>query len=180
MKNKRRLSTVLVSLVLIFIVVAGGTVAYIFTNTGTVKNTFTVPKSEIVIEEDFNKKLKENVKVKNNSDYDVYIRASIIVNWVDNNGNISAEAPVLGNDYSMTTDLNNGWSKGNDGYYYFNKSVTKDGLTSVLIKECKALVKKEGYHLQVSILAESVQSNPADAVKDAWGITPDANGNIVK
>ena len=57
MKNKRRLSTVLVSLVLIFIVVAGGTVAYIFTNTGTVKNTFTVPKSEIVIEEDFNKKL---------------------------------------------------------------------------------------------------------------------------
>ena len=80
----------------------------------------------------------------------------------------------------MTTDLNNGWSKGNDGYYYFNKSVAKDELTSVLIKECKALVKKEGYHLQVSILAESVQSNPADAVKDAWGITPDANGNIVK
>lgn len=179
MKNKRKLSTLLVSLVLIFIVVAGGTVAYIFTNTGSVKNTFTVPKSEIVVDEDFTGKLKENVKVQNNCDYDVYIRASIIVNWIDADGNVSAEAPANG-DYSMTIDLNNGWSKGSDGYYYFNKSVAKGDSTGVLIKECKALAKKEGYHLQVSILAESIQSNPADAVKDAWGITPDANGNIVK
>ena len=52
-------------------------------------------------------------------------------------------------------------------------------MTPILIKSCKPNDGRnpEGYALSVEILADAIQSEPAKAVKEAWGMTVQ-NGRI--
>lgn len=159
----------LLALVLILVGTVGGTVAYLVTHTTPVVNTFTPGKVTCEVEETFDKNVKSNVSVKNTGNVPAYIRAAIVVNWVSDSGDVAAVAPVAGTDYSITL-ADSGWTKGADGYYYYNSEVPAGGNTDVLIQECEPLTSMEGYHLQVTILASAIQSTPADAVKDAWGM----------
>lgn len=189
MKNKKVLSVrtiVVISSVLALLLCAAGlTIAYIMDKTDPVTNTFTPSKVSCEVHEinwQDGSTVKEDVMVMNTGDTSAYIRSAIVVTWQNDLGEVYSKAPVKDTDYSIDLNLNteNGWILGDDGYYYHKSPVSsKDGenLTETLINSCTVLsdAPAEGYTLSVEILASAVQSEPDEAVKDAWGATVDEN-----
>ncbi len=180
-KNNKKL-ILLISIIAILVLSAGATLAFITTQTDKVDNTFSASSVTCsVVEDDFtaDSTEKTNVKVQNTGDTLAYIRAHIVFCWVDNDGNVSG-TPVDASDYELTLGQNTGWTQSSDGYYYYSTAVSPSDLTGTLIASCKAAsgAAPEGYHLSVEIIADAVQSSPADAVNEAWGVTVDANGAI--
>lgn len=161
------------SLVLVLGLSVGGTLAYLVTSSGPVTNTFTPGEVKTEIEEQFKNDVKENVKVKNTGTVDAYIRAQIVINWVDGEGNIVAE-PGEGADYELLMGSSK-WKKGADGFWYYTEKVEPDGKTENLINKCEVTAKADaGVGLQVTILSQAIQAEPAEAIKDAeWPVTVD-------
>ena len=173
-RNSRKGLIAAVALVLLLCAAVGGTLAWLTTQTDPVVNTFTPAHVTCRVDEAFSNGSKKNVKIENTSDIDAYIRAAIVVNWADASGNVSAK-PVTDDDYTMNLNLNSsGWVKGTDGYYYYTSPVAPGGTTVNLIDKCEPVDGKapSGYKLQVTILAEAIQSTPSDAVTEAWGVAP--------
>lgn len=151
----------------------GTTVAYLFTNTDALTNTFNPAKVTVDVPEEFNGNVKNNVKVKNTGDIEAYVRAAVVVTWQDDNGNVHPTAPVAGTDYNVTFPADTGWVKSGN-FYYYTKPVAAGASTGILLTNCKPVEGKapEGYHLSVEILASAIQSEPASAVVEAWGVDP--------
>ena len=192
LKTNRKAPVALVAILVLLCCAVAGTVAYLVTSTGPVTNTFTPASVTTYVEEEFNGQTKSNVKIQNTGDIDAYIRVAVIVNWADDKGNVSG-TPVKDSDYVMDLNIDTGtttnapWFKGSDGYYYCKTAVksvkqnTKNCYTPVLIKSCIKATGAQapaGYDLQVTILADGIQSAPADAVQQAWGVTVDSSGQL--
>ncbi len=150
----------------------GGTLALLTDNTSPLANIFQPAQVSCVITETFNGSEKTDVRVTNTSNIPAYIRAAVVVTWTAEDGSISAKAPQHGTDYSLDIDLANGWAYHNDGYYYYTSAVEVGAFTNQLIKSAKALTVKEGYQLTVEVIAEAIQSQPDEAVLEAWGVLP--------
>lgn len=180
-KNKKKI-VLLVSIAAIALIAAGVTVAWLVAKTDAVVNTFTPAKVTSEVVEDFDKTTKTDVKIKNTSNIDAYIRATVVINWVDGDGNVAAQKPVKGTDYTITFPENTKWFTGSGGYYYFPNPVASGYFTDVLIYECKAVAGKapEGYSLSVEIIADAIQSVPKDAVESSWPVTVNEDGTISK
>lgn len=175
MKTKKPVA--LVALLLLLCCTVVGTLAYLVDKTPEVKNTFEPASVSTAVEETFKNGEKKDVKIQNTGNIDAYIRAAIIINWADKQGNISA-TPVKTTDYTITW-TKEGWVEHN-GYYYYTAPVAAGALTGELFTDCKLAEKvtpPEGYSLQVTILADGIQSEPADAVIQAWGVDPSALTN---
>lgn len=166
----------LVALVLIIGAVVGGTLAYLAARTDAIVNTFNPAKVDITVEENFDGSTKKDVKITNTGDTEVYIRATYVVNWLDAQGNIVASVPE-GYSYTLTENPDSKWAKGNDGYFYYLSPVAPDASTPGSLLTC-TVTRPENpeYRLSVEILATAIQSTPAKAVTEAWGVTP-ASGN---
>lgn len=164
----------LVALAVVLCAVVGTTVAYLFDKTDSITNTFTPANVTTEITEEFDNKVKNNVKVTNTGDVDAYIRAAVVVTWQDDDGNVYPTAPVEGTDYTVIWTMD-GW-KEKDGYYYYTKVVEQGKSTGILLTSCKPVEGKapEGYHLVVEILASAIQAE--SAVTDAWGVNPTTLG----
>uniref|UniRef100_UPI003FEEC034 hypothetical protein n=1 Tax=Candidatus Limivicinus sp. TaxID=3030905 RepID=UPI003FEEC034 len=162
----------LVALVLILGAVVGGTLAYLAARTDAIVNTFNPAKVDITVDENFNGKTKENVKITNTGDTDVYIRATYVVTWKDAAENVYPEQPQPGDDYTIGRNPDGGWYHFN-GYYYYTYPVASGASTGVLIDECAPVAGRapEGYTLSVDVLASAIQSVPAEAVGEAWGVS---------
>lgn len=162
----------LVALVLILCVTIGGTIAWITAQTPAVTNRFEPAKVTSWVDETFDGSKKENVAIENRGDIPAYIRAKVVYNWADSNGNVYAQ-PVTSADYTIVQ----GSAKWEliDGYYYYKEAVGVGSKTENLIKSITPDedAAPEGYKLQVTILAEAIQSTPADAIKEAWKVNPD-------
>lgn len=178
---KKKVSLLLVSLVLIAAIAVGSTVAFIATSTEPITNIFNPANVTIDIDEKIDNGVKTDVQVKNTGSTDAFIRAKIVVTWKDADGNVSATKPVEGTDYTMTLNETN-WFRGSDGFYYCKTSVAPNGgSTPVLIEKCeKTGTPPADYDLSVEIIASGIQSTPDGAVKEAWGMTVDANGQLTK
>lgn len=175
-KKKRRLAPwAALALALVLTLSVGGTIAYLITDTGPVTNTFTPGNVACEVIEKFDGTTKSDVKIKNTGNTDAYIRAAIVVNWIDTNGHFAPE--VVNND-EYRLDLGNGWIE-QGGYYYWPSSVAASAETGKLIQSCSPNVTKEGYTLCVEVLADAIQATPINAVKDAWGVTV-TDGTISK
>ena len=166
--------TVLVALLLLVTVSVGGTLAWLATQTAPVTNTFTPSHVTTAVDEDTTTTpgTKSDVKIENTGDTSAYIRATYVVNWVDGDGNVYAEVPVQGEDKDYTISLNTtDWTE-HGGYYYYKEAISPGSSTDALITECKELQYPEGYTLQVTIIAEGIQSTGMDAIdaQDAFAI----------
>lgn len=181
-KRKRRLTPwAVVALALTLALSVGGTVAYLFTTSGIVTNIFTPAPVKCEIDEPGWKDggiVKQDVSIKNTGEADAYIRATIVVTWQNEAGEVLGKTPVLNEDYTLsineeTNENTGGWKKGNDGYWYCIKAdAVDDTKTAVLINSCEALTSQGDYTLSVEILAQAIQAEPASVVKSIWG---DAN-----
>ena len=179
---KKKVSLLLVSLVLIAAIAVGSTVAFIATSTKSITNIFNPANVTIDIEEKFKDGVKTDVKVKNTGNTDAFIRAQIVVTWKDANGNVSATKPVEDTDYTMTLNTTD-WFLGSDGFYYCKTSVAPNGgSTPVLIEKCeKTGTPPDGYDLSVEIIASGIQSTPDGAVEEAWKVVSVSNdGTLTK
>lgn len=187
--NKKLILLISIVAIMILAITAGTTIAFLKAETGTVTNTFTPAKVTTDITEGFDGKTKSNVQIKNTGDINAYIRAAVVVNWVDDDGNIYPKQPVAGedNDYTITYNLvtsGDGWYKIGDYYYYSKPVPPKDNepnnVTGVLITECKPVEGKapDGCYLSVEIIADAIQSVPLDAIQDAWSVTVNDDGSV--
>lgn len=180
-----RKAALILSLCLIFALAVGTTVALLKANTTPVTNTFTAAKSEIKINENVENGKKSSIQVENMGTATSYVRVKLVMNWVsddENNQTISSE-PV-----GITPEINtDDWFLGTDGIYYYRKPVApKDAetgkVTSNLLQEGKPITQPEGapegYHLEVTVLAESIQAAPDTAVKDAWKVVEVKDGSL--
>ena len=175
MKTKQPVA--LVALLVLLCCTVVGTLAYLVTSTDPVTNTFTPASVSTAVDETFKNGVKSDVKIQNTGNIDAYIRAAVIINWADGDGNVSA-TPVKTTDYTIKW-TKEGWVE-HGGYYYYTAPVAVGALTGQLFTGCelaKGVTPPEGYSLQVTILADGIQSEPADAVIQAWGVDPSALTN---
>lgn len=162
----------LLALILVVGAAAGGTVAWLTQTTGTANNNFEYGRVSCAVSESFNGgSTKENVQITNNGNIPAYIRATYVVNWLDKDGNIAASVPE-GYSYSLTENPEGTWTEGTDGYFYYLTPVAPGASTPGSLLTCTATrPENPEYRLSVEILATAIQSAPADAVNEAWGIT---------
>ena len=199
--NKK--SIIITSVVLLLWVVVGTTLAYVFTETEPVENTFTPSRVSCAVVENGKEPVsgslvnigtsKENVQIKNTGDTDAYIRVAVTVNWVNADGTrVWAQKPIQNTDYTITYNLSkDGWFYGGDGFYYFSKAVSPDSpnnLTDILISNAALMsgvtapvgTDNTKYYLSIEIVASAIQSTPASTVSNQWGVTVSDAGTISK
>ncbi|MBQ0037954.1 MAG: hypothetical protein KBS74_04710 [Clostridiales bacterium] len=158
--NKRNSLVIALVLAVLLVAAVGTTIAYINHSSNQVKNDFSPSEITCQIDEKVDGGVKSSVKVKNTGKTAAYIRAAVIANTVDDEGNINGAADVSG---YLCGD---GWVKSGD-YYYYTIPVAPNEGTGELLTES---INLEG--IQVTILAEAIQSQPASAAQDAWGVSP--------
>ena len=171
-----RKTALILSLCLIFALAVGTTFALLKASTAPVENTFTAAKSDIKIDEDVTGGQKKSIIVQNTGTAVSYVRVKLVMNWVDESDNVSAE-PVGITPVINTAD----WFLGTDGIYYYKMPVAAKGETTNLLKDpITQGTAPEGYHLEVTVLAESIQAAPSKAVTDSWGVGVDSNGYLTQ
>lgn len=182
-RRKRRLSwrkefVLACSAIVLLIGFAGGSLAYLFTHTDSITNTFTPAEVDVTIQETFDKQTKENVHFQNTGDVPVYMRARLVINWTDANGKI---VPAVPENYTYTEDglpsaTDTDWvQRGN--YYYYTKAVPAGESTTNLVDSITANTPENPeYYLLVDVLVETIQATPTDAVIAAWGFDPTTLG----
>ena len=166
------------ALALTLIFSAGGTLAWLAASTEETVNTFSPAQMEIQVKEEFDGKIKKNVRVENKSETAVYIRVALVPTWVNAAGKPVAESVSL-DDLTFTTQPpQSGWKK-NGSYYYYTLPVPAGSETPVLFSSAvvKAGAAPAGCIMDLQVLAQAVQATPKDAVKAAWGLDPTALKN---
>lgn len=167
-----RKTALILSLCLIFALAVGTTFALLKANTAPVENTFTAAKSGTDIVEKLDGSQKTSIAVKNTGTAVSYVRVKLVMNWVDESGNVSAE-PV-----NITPSITDNWFL-KDGIYYYKMPVAANGETTNLLKDpITQGTAPEGYHLEVTVLAESIQAAPSKAVEGAWTAVKVVDGNL--
>ncbi len=167
--------SVLALLILLGVFSISGTLAYLVVSSSQVTNTFVPGVVTCQVEESFDETTKSDVAIRNTGNVDAYIRAAVVVNWIDAQNNICAAthaAPSIG--YN-TTD----WTQGSDGFWYYTDPVAPNELTANLINTATSAAQADGCRLQIEIIASAIQAEGtgASGAADAWGIDPTASGN---
>lgn len=160
--------------VLCLCLVGGSTLAYLVTGTGPLTNLFTPGKVTCEVNSTIDSNVAQNVTVKNTGTVSAYIRAAVVVNWVDDSGNVSANPPEEG-DYIITYTPNSGWKHAADGFWYYTQPVAAGASTAQFIQACQQTrsAAPTGYHLSVEVVASAIQVTPDSVVKSVWesGVT---------
>ncbi len=169
-----RKTALILSLCLIFALAVGTTFALLKANTEPVTNTFTAAKSGTDIVEKLDGSQKTSIAVKNTGTAVSYVRVKLVMNWVDESGNVSAE-PV-----NITPSITDNWFEQGGIYYYKMPVAAKGETTNLLQTPITQDAAPEGYHLEVTVLAESIQAAPSKAVTESWGVGVDSNGYLTQ
>ena len=157
-----RTAVLLIAVLLLISTAVGSTAAFLVTKTEPVVEAFAYAQVSCQV--------IDTMGVKNTGTAQAYIRASYAVNWrLDGEESIAAAVPE---GYSYDLDENQGaWVDGGDGYFYYPAPVDPGGETPSLLT-CSVLCPEEpAYTLSVEVVAEAIQSTPAEAAEDAWGVT---------
>ena len=179
-RRAQRRKALVIALALVGVLSVGGTLAWIVDGTGSVVNRFTPAQVEGEVEEKFDDKVKSDVAVENTSDIPVYVRATLVVNWVDKDGAIAATKPVKDLDYEVVFNEDGSWDlNASDGYYYYTQPVPAEGSSSVLVESIKPKIAKDGYTLKVDVVGSVIQAIPTAAVVESWGVTLGSDGKSI-
>lgn len=170
-KTKTILALALVALLLTCAV--GGTMAYLVTQTNAVTNTFTPGKVTVSVSDTVTGNEKKDVQITNTGNTTAYIRVAVVANWVKDGKVVAPWNDEDGLNILPT------WVKGNDGYYYY-KSPVAAGVSVKLLDSYTADGGPEGAHLEMTIVAQGIQSVPVSVVHDAWDVTVASDGTISK
>ena len=170
-----RKTALILSLCLIFALAVGTTFALLKASTAPVENTFTAAKSDIKIDEDVTGGQKKSIIVKNIGTAVSYVRVKLVMNWVSGDGKTISGEPV---NIDVTYDTTKWFEQ--DGIYYYKMPVAANGgeTTNLLQTPITQGTAPEGYHLEVTVLAERIQAAPSKAVEGAWTAVKVVDGNL--
>lgn len=181
--RKRRLRwgkgfVLLCSVVMLLVGIIGGSLAYLFTNTDAVVNTFTPASNDPTIPEDFDGNTKSNVKVAINGDAELqsYVRAKIVFSWVTQDGKTVAPQGASEADCKTLEINNTNWQLYSDGYYYYKGVVAGGSKTENLITTCipksnSITINDTTYYFCVDVFAQTIQASPDTAVQESWNMS---------
>lgn len=171
-----RTAVLLIAIILLISTAVGSTVAFLATKTEPVENSFEYANvsCEVMQDRDTDGSI---VQVKNTGTISAYIRAAVVANWMDADGNIAASVPD-GYSYELTCSSGS-WAQGKDGFFYYLLPVAPGASTEGNLLTCTvACPENPEYTLSVEVLAEAIQSTPASAVKEAWNVEVDGDGKL--
>ena len=162
-KKKKKAFSLLLSIALILTLAVGGTLAYIITTSAMVNNQFGAGHVSASV--------NDNGQVTNNGNVDAYIRAAVVVNWMDKDGNVYGIKP------NCSLSINDGWKKIGD-FYYYTAEVASNGTTTTAPANVSVNENppSAAYSLSIEIVAEAIQadgdtdSGNIPAYQNAWGI----------
>ena len=167
-RRSKKAVTLFLSLMLVATMMVGGTLAWLFTKTEPVENTFNPSHVDCDVTESFDGTTKSNVNVTNTGDIDAYIRVKLVTYRVNDKGqHIGGTASTL--DFSPGA----GWVL-HDGYYYYTKPVEPEKMPEAdLINSItlESYTDVDGGYQAIDVMAEAIQSEPARAVGQAWGVS---------
>ena len=171
-----RTAVLLIAIILLISTAVGSTVAFLATKTEPVENSFEYANvsCEVMQDRDTDGSI---VQVKNTGTISAYIRAAVVANWIDKDGNIAASVPE-GYSYELTCSSGS-WVQGKDGFFYYPLPVAPGASTEGNLLTCTvACPETPKYTLSVEVLAEAIQSTPASAVNEAWSAAVDGDGKL--
>ena len=154
-----RTAVLLIAVLLLITTAVGSTAAFLVTKTEPVEEAFAYAQVSCQV--------TDTMGVKNTGTAQAYIRASYAVNWLDGEGIIAAVTPE---GYSYDLEKGIQWEEGGDGYFYYPYPVDPGGETPSLLTCSAPYPEYPGYTLSVEVVAEAIQSNPAEAAEEAWGV----------
>ena len=165
-KGKKSVA-VMTAVALLLALAVGGTVAYIAASSPEIANQFLPAQVSCAVSGD----APTNIFITNTGNISAYIRAAVVVNWMDASGNVYGIAPS----YQLTIDEAN-WTEV-DGFFYYNSDVpaNSNNTTVPLIKALEVTgTAPAGYTLSVEVVAEAIQAEGGDgtasAAELAWGV----------
>lgn len=157
-----RTAVLLIAVLLLIGTAVGSTAAFLVTKTEPVVEDFAYAQVSCQV--------TDTMGVKNTGTAQAYIRASYAVNWRDGEGKIAAAVPD-GYSCDLVKDPQGAWVEGGDGYFYCLTPVDPGGETPSLLTCSVLRPENPEYTLSVEVVAEAIQSNPAGAAGEAWGVT---------
>lgn len=167
-----RKAALILSLCLIFALAVGTTFALLKANTAPVTNTFKAATSDTHVDVKDSGNEKTGIFVKNEGTATSYVRVKLVMNWVSDADNATVSAVPV--DITVNYDKDNWFEQG--GIYYYKTPVAPvsakpSNVTSNLLKTPITQTNApEGCHLEVTVLAESIQAAPSEAVTKSWGV----------
>ncbi len=179
-KQRKVRLLIIATLVVLLAIVSSFTLAYIFTDTDPVINTFNPSEVSCKVVENGSDKTgefdgveKTNVKIENTGNVQSYIRAEIVVTWMSKDQTkVLAVTPVLGTDYELTYAPGTAWKQAPDGFWYYTKPVNVSAQTEILVSSCKLIEDRnapsDDFYLSVEIVASAIQSTPSSTVLELW------------
>ena len=159
-----RTAVLLIAVILLITTAVGSTAAFLVTKTEPVKESFAYAQVSCQVT-----RSGSALGVQNTGTAPAYIRASYAVNWLDVDGYIAAAAPE---GYSCgLLENQDDWTEGGDGYFYYPYPVDPGDEAPSLLTCSPSYPEDPAYTLSVEVVAEAIQSKPAEAAADAWGVT---------
>ena len=182
-KFHKKSLALLVSVALLLTFAVSGTVAYLVDASGPVENQFKPASVTPSVTDSVSNNVKSNVVIKNSGTAKAYIRVAIVGYWCDDKNNVVASwdlsDPQQGTFDSLT---GSNWITGSDGYYYYSLPVAPGAETGSKLFNSYTVGTSpvNGAHLVMNLVVQSIQAEPSDAVKAAWGVTVSPDGTISK
>lgn len=154
--KKKRMIQVLLSVLLVALIVVGGTVAYLVASDRPVENSFAFIDVDTDIDEpDGGDPANKKPTVTNNGDSTVFVRAKVIVASAPGVSDPVSESDMTIN-YNSDEDKDKGkWEKSGDGWYYYSRSLKKGDKTVPLFNGISD-IKVKADSFDVIVYQESV------------------------
>ena len=169
-RNWARPTALILATVTLLALVIGGTVALLKTNTGSVVNEFNFTNVTTTVEEKFNGYEKTAVNVTNTGTTNAYIRVKLVTYRTNDKGEHIGGTATL-----PQFDLGENWVLHTDGYYYYTLPVAPGASPAANLADRIELTgtydDADGGHQSIDVMAEAIQSEPAEAVGQAWGVS---------
>ena len=171
-KSNRRLlkllSVAAVLLLLAGVLATTGVFASLFDTTSVVENKFEAADVSARLNGGQRSSAGSEYTVSNDGNLPVFVRVKILANWVDENGNPMMYPP----EGAYQISIGSGWTRTvsasdpTEGYWYYDGLLEPGATTEPLITG----VSVDGGEVELVLLSETIQTNPADAVAEAWGV----------
>ena len=127
---------------------------------------------DVDVTDEISGNVKQNVEITNTGTVPEYIRATIVANWYNDEGDIVAPWKMTDGTFEKLAADADKWYKGNDGYYYYRYPVPggekiPEPLFNTYTQPTTPPVS--GAHLEMKIIVQAIAAIRANAVS-AWGI----------
>lgn len=185
--SRKKWLTGIIAAVVTVCIAVGGTIAFLTDWTKPITNTFQMSTVNIDITDEVKEGVKYNVGVTNTSTdgVPIYARIRFVTYWENDEGEIVAsdEQPILPFEKDAEDESGNlmeipkDWFECN-GYYYYAKPISTNTTVQLFESFRMDVDEEKGLHQVLEVLAEGIQSMPAEAVQTAWGLTVDSNGDL--